>query len=214
MKPYKNFITFEGIDFSGKSTQIKIAAQKLRELGFPVHLLREPGGTVISEKIRQVILDNAHQELHPRTEILLYSAARAQLVHQTILPLLEAGEYVLLDRFYDSTTVYQGYGRQLDLNFVKDLNRFATSSLVSYKTLFIDISPQEALRRRKAADRHSDRLDNENRQFYETVWSAYRELIRQFPNRYIVIPGEDSIEKISTLILKKIMETWKLPFTQ
>ncbi len=211
MKLFKNFITFEGIDFSGKSTQTKIIAEKLQALGLNVKLLREPGGAVISEKIREIILDNAHQELHPRTEILLYSAARAQIVHEKILPLLEAGDYLMLDRFYDSTTVYQGYGRKLDIHFVEALNKFATSGLAPYKTFFIDISPEEALRRRKAADRHSDRLDNENAEFYQTVWKAYQNLLHQFPNRYIVIPGDETIENISTFILHKIIEIWKLP---
>lgn len=212
MRQYKNFITFEGIDFSGKSTQIKIVAEKLKALGLDLQMLREPGGTIISEKIREIILDNAHQELHPRTEILLYSAARAQIVHQTIQPLLADGKYLMLDRFYDSTTVYQGYGRGLDIDFVNQLNAFATSSLVPYKTIFIDISAEEALRRRQIAGRSNDRLDNEKADFYQAVWQAYQNLTDQFPDRYIVIPGEDTIENISTLILNKIIEIWELPY--
>lgn len=210
MEPYKNFISFEGIDFSGKTTQIQQLMNRLRNMNLNIHLLREPGGTVISEKIRHLLLDNSHQEMHPRTEILLYSAARAQLVHQTIIPLLDVGEYVIADRFFDSTTAYQGHGRHLDISFVELLNQFATSGLVPYKTFFIDISPDEALRRRKEADRQNDRLESENLAFYQTIRQSYLNLANQFADRFIVIPGEMGIEEISQLIWKEIVNIWNI----
>lgn len=210
MKQYQNFISFEGIDFSGKSTQVERLMQRLQEIGFPATLVREPGGTVISEKIRQILLDKTHLEMHPRTEILLYSAARSQLTHQTILPLLESGEYLVVDRFFDSTTAYQGYGRNLDIAFVETLNRFATSGLLPYKTFFIDISAEEALRRRAAAERKSDRLESENIRFYREIREAYQRIANQFPERFITIPGEKTVEKISEIIWGKIAEIWKL----
>jgi len=210
MKQYQNFISFEGIDFSGKSTQVERLMQRLQEIGFPATLVREPGGTVISEKIRRILLDKTHLEMHPRTEILLYSAARSQLTHQTILPLLESGEYLVVDRFFDSTTAYQGYGRNLDIAFVEMLNRFATSGLLPYKTFFIDISAEEALRRRAAAERKSDRLESESIRFYREIREAYQRIAKQFPERFITIPGEKTVEKISEIIWGKIAEIWKL----
>lgn len=210
MKQFKNFISFEGIDFSGKTTQVERLINRLKEAGIQVHLLREPGGTVISEKIRQILLDKSHQEMHPRTEILLYSAARSQLTHQTILPLLEAGEYVVADRFFDSTTAYQGYGRNLEISFVESLNRFATSGLMPYKTFFIDITAEEAARRRKAAVRKSDRLESEDIRFHQSIRKAYQTLAQMFPDRFITIPGAQSVEETAELIWKKIVETWEL----
>lgn len=211
MKQYKNFISFEGIDFSGKTTQLEQLAQRLRAINFSFHLLREPGGAAISEKIRAILLDKTYAEIHPRTEILLYSAARSQLTHQIILPLLKAGEYVIVDRFFDSTTAYQGYGRSLDIAFVEILNRFATSGLFPYRTFLIDISPEEALRRRKAAARPSDRLESENLRFYHTIWEAYHTLAAQDPARFIIIPGEQPVETVAAVVWEKIAEIWDLP---
>lgn len=214
MKQYRNFISFEGIDFSGKTTQVERLMSRLKEVDIQVHLLREPGGTVISEKIRQVLLDKSHQEMHPRTEILLYSAARSQLAHQTILPLLESGEYVIADRFFDSTTAYQGYGRSLEMSFVELLNRFATSGLLPNKTFFIDITPEEAVRRRKAAGRKSDRLESENIHFYQAVRKGYQTLVQMFPDRFITIPGAQPVEETAELIWEKIADIWDLKSLQ
>jgi dTMP kinase len=211
MKQYKNFISFEGIDFSGKTTQVERLISRLKESDIQVHLLREPGGTVISEKIRQILLDKSHQEMHPRTEILLYSAARSQLTHQTILPLLESGQYVIADRFFDSTTAYQGYGRNLEISFVESLNRFATSRLLPYKTFFIDITAKEAARRRKAAGRKSDRLESESIRFHQSIRQGYQTLVQMFPERFITISGTQSVEETAKLIWDKIVEIWELP---
>ncbi len=208
MKNYERFISFEGIDFCGKSTQTAILLETLQEKGINVHLLREPGGTIISEKVRSIILDKAHLEMHAKAEILLYSAARAQLVHQKLLPLLEEGEYIIADRFYDSTTAYQGYGRQLDVAFVQQLNHFATSGLRPAKTLFIDISPEEALRRQKAGERQKDRLENESARFFQLIYDGYQRLIKEAPERFIVIPGEDSIENVAKNIQETVFKIW------
>ena len=159
MKIYKNFISFEGIDFSGKTTQIQVLQQRLQEEGIENVLVREPGGTIISEKIRDILLSTDHTEMHRITEILLYEAARAQLVHQKILPLLEKNTHVIADRYYDSTTAYQGYGRRLDLQVVRTVNYFATSHLQPYKTFFIDISAEEAEKRQKSKNLDKDRLE-------------------------------------------------------
>jgi dTMP kinase len=211
MKQYKNFITFEGIDFCGKTTQVEGLINDLKESGIKVHLVREPGGTIISEKIRQILLDKSHREMHPSTEILLYSAARSQLTHQTIFPLLETEEYVIADRFFDSTTAYQGYGRNLDITFVAALNQFATSDLVPYKTFFIDILPEEAARRRKAAGRKSDRLESEDIRFYHAIREGYQKLAQQLPNRFITIAGNQPVNQIAQEIREQILQIWKLP---
>ncbi len=210
LRVFKNFLTLEGIDYSGKTTQHHLLKEQFARIHKTVHLLREPGGTVISEKIRDILLNRSHQEMHPRTEILLYSAARAQIVHQTLQPLLTAGERVILDRFFDSTTVYQGYGRGLDIPFVNALNRFATSGLMPYKTLLIDISPEEAIRRRRLSGRSGDRLDNESLNFYQTIHQAYQQLVQKNPDRFIVIPGELPVAEVAALIWKKIKEVWDL----
>ena len=141
MKIYKNFISFEGIDFSGKTTQIQMLLNRLSVNHIQPVLVREPGGTTISEKIREILLSTDYSEMNEKTELFLYEAARAQLVHEKIVPLLEKGEYVIADRFYDSTTAYQGFGRELDLKIVEMINHFATSRLQPYLTFFIDISP-------------------------------------------------------------------------
>lgn len=208
MKNYERFISFEGIDFCGKSTQTALLLETLQQKGVKVHLLREPGGTVISEKVRSIILDKAHLEMHAKAEILLYSAARAQLVHQKLLPLLEQGEYIIADRFYDSTTAYQGYGRQLDVVFVQQLNHFATSGLRPAKTLFIDISPEEALRRQKTGNRQKDRLESESARFFQLIYDGYQRLIKESPERFIVIPGENSIENVAKNIRETVFKIW------
>ncbi len=210
MAEFRQFISFEGIDYSGKTTQLKLLLERLQQSGIEAQLLREPGGTVISEKIREILLDKSHSEMHAKAEILLYSAARAQLVHQKLLPLLQSGATVIADRFFDSTTVYQGFGRNLDLTFVRSLNTFATSGLMPYKTFLIDISPDEALRRRQHSGRGSDRLDSESRAFFQAIHTAYHQLATDFPNRFVIIPGERDVDTIATEIWKKICELWTI----
>ena len=210
MAEFRQFISFEGIDYSGKTTQLKLLLARLQQSGIDAQLLREPGGTVISEKIREILLDKSHTEMHAKAEILLYSAARVQLVHQKLLPLLQSGATVIADRFFDSTTVYQGFGRNLDLTFVRSLNTFATSGLMPYKTFLIDISPDEALRRRQHSGRGSDRLDSESLTFFQAIHTAYHQLANDFPNRFVIISGERDVDSIAVEIWKKICELWTI----
>ena len=137
------FITFEGIDFSGKTTQATLLVERLKQLGKDVVFLREPGGTAVSEKIRAILLDRNHLDISTIAEILLFSAARAQLVQEVILPSLRAGKIVVCDRFYDSTTAYQGYGRRLTLNDVCRLNSIATSDTTPEMTVLVDVEIDE-----------------------------------------------------------------------
>lgn len=204
------FISFEGIDFCGKSTQVRLLIDALRERGIHAHLLREPGGTEISEKVREILLNKSHQAMHPRAEILLFSAARAQLVHEKLLPMLAAGAYIIADRFFDSTTAYQGFGRGLDRHFVDHLNRFATSGLTPYKTFLLSITPEEVMRRRKSAGRDNDRLDSEHITFYRQIELGYRQLAADLPDRFITIPGEDGVENIAAEIQSRVFKIWNL----
>jgi dTMP kinase len=210
MKNYKNFISFEGIDFSGKGTQIQILMKRLKSVNVYPTLLREPGGTVISEKIRDILLSPDHEEMIERTEILLYEAARSQLVHQLIIPLLKKDKYVIADRYYDSTTAYQGYGRQLDLDVVQILNNFATSSLKPYKTFFIDISPAEAEQRRIENEQPQDRLESGGEALYNEVRRGFLTLCSSEPNRFVRLDGERPQEAIANDIWEIIKIIWEI----
>ncbi len=210
MKIYKNFISFEGIDFSGKTTQIKVLQERLQEEGIENVLVREPGGTAISEKVRDILLSTDYTEMHRITEILLYEAARAQLVHQKILPLLEKNIHVIADRYYDSTTAYQGYGRRLDHRVVNTVNHFATSNLRPFKTFFIDISAEEAEKRQKLKNLSKDRLENSGFEFFQLIRSGYLEMCEEEPERFIKINGEQKPENIADEIWSHLSKYWPI----
>ncbi|MFZ0390706.1 MAG: dTMP kinase [Calditrichia bacterium] len=205
----RRFISFEGIDYSGKSTQISLLRRNLQTAGIDTVLVREPGGTEISEAIRRILLDPANRLLHQKTEILLYEAARAQLVHEKLLPLLQSGAYVIADRFFDSTTAYQGYGRNLDLTAVKQMNRFATSGLSPCKTFFIDITPQEAARRQQAGRLDMDRLESGGTAFFNKIREGFLKLCREEPERFIRVNGERPLEEITREIWQTVEQLWK-----
>jgi dTMP kinase len=194
------FITFEGPDGSGKTTQIRLLAEWLREQGCKVVLTREPGGTEISDQIRQVLHDLRNAAMNPRTEILLYSASRAQHVAQLIHPALAAGKIVISDRYADSTMAYQGYGRQLDLKALRMITAFATGGLVPDLTLYFDIAPEEGLRRRQAGGDEWNRLDAETADFHRRARAGYLELIRQEPERWVVIDANRPRKEIQTKV--------------
>lgn len=207
------FITFEGLDSSGKTTQAKLLAESLRN--YPlfvndaariVHFIREPGGTQISEQIREMLLNKANLEMTDIAEILLFSAARAQLVREIIKPALERGETVLADRYYDSTTAYQGHGRGLDLHAVHLINSFATDNIDPHLTILVDIPVDELARRKKAANLDFDRMENSGRQFYERVRNSYLQMAANQPTRWFVADGQDSIEEIARTIWKTVVE--------
>ncbi len=210
MKIYKNFISFEGIDFSGKSTQIKILLERLNSHKINPLIVREPGGTPISEKIRELLLSPSHSEMVERSEILLYEAARAQLVHEVILPQLEQGRFVIADRFYDSTTAYQGSGRNLPRKFVLELNRFATSELKPYRTFFIDITPEMAEQRQIENKHAQDRLEGGGSEFFNKTRDGYLQLCNEEPERFIKIDGMRKTEEIASDIWKVVSEIWDL----
>src|SRR5512137_3045003 len=171
------FITFEGPEGSGKTTQIKRLAEHLRVRGCDVLTVREPGGTSISEQIRAVLHSLNNREMQPRTEILLYCAARAQLVGQVIRPHLQSGGVVLCDRYADSTLAYQGYGRRLDLQTLRMILDFATGGLAPDLTFYLDIDIEAGLKRKKMGGDEWNRMDDLDVQFYRRVRSGYLEMV-------------------------------------
>jgi dTMP kinase len=181
------FISFEGPDGSGKSTQICLLVEHLRQAGYPVFQTREPGGTLIGDQIRAVLHDLKNEGMHPHTEILLYAASRAQLVAQEIRPRLAAGEIVICDRYADSTLAYQGYGHGLDLDTLRVILRFATGELQPDLTLYLDITAEEGLERRERAAQDGaewNRLDAQPLDFHRRVRDGYLALMAEDPARW------------------------------
>lgn len=202
------FITFEGPDGSGKTTQARLLADWLRGQGHDVLLTREPGGTHIGDQIRAVLHDPHNIAMDARTEILLYSASRAQHVAETIRPALTAGKLVISDRYADSTLAYQGYGRRLDLATLQAITAFATGGLTPDLTLYLDLPPHEGLQRRQSGGGEWNRLDAEALEFHQRVRAGYLELARQEPQRWVMISADRSAEEvqaeIQTLVQAKL----------
>lgn len=196
-------ITFEGIDGAGKTTQLRILAEALRKRGYHVETIREPGGTVLSEKIRDLLLDARHGKVSPAAEALLYAAARAQLVFEVLNPLLAQGTIVLADRFTDSTLAYQGYGRGMDINQLRQLNRLATGGLEPDLTLVLDISPLSAAARKSGES--PDRLEQEGLLFQEKVRAGYLALVKE-STRFRVIEAESPPEQVAARVLETVLE--------
>jgi dTMP kinase len=198
------FISFEGIDFSGKSTQIELLKDYLVEHNKKVEILREPGGTEISEKIRNILLDNKNQVMFAEAELLLFSASRAQLVREKIRPYLQKGIYVISDRFHDSSTAYQGYGRGVPLDIVNNVHDLAIGETIPELTFFIDIPVGIANeRRKKKLKRKLDRMELSNIEFFNRVRSGYLEIARK-EERFKVIEGTQTIETIQNQIISEL----------
>lgn len=189
------FITAEGMDGSGKTTQIKNMQEYLSAMGCEILLTREPGGTRISESIRSVILNPEYTEMTDTTELMLYSAARAQLVEQQIKPSMEKGVTVICDRYVDSFYAYQGFGRGLDIGRLKKITDMAVSGLMPDITFFFDLDPETALKRRFAATQ-SDRIENEMLDFHKRVYKGYKEIAASDPQRIKVIDASKSPEEV------------------
>ena len=198
------FITFEGLDFCGKSTQVELLKSYLESLGKKVFLIREPGGVRISEKIREILLDTKNSEMFAQTELLLFAASRSQLVRETILPRLADGQIVLSDRFHDSSIAYQGFGREIDKDFVIKLQRFAIGDAIPDITFFIDIPVSESIKRKKLkSEKELDRIEVSETAFYERVRKGYK-FLSQKEERIITIDGLMKIDDIHNEIKKKI----------
>ena len=198
------FISFEGIDGCGKSTQADLLRSYLESEGEQVELLREPGGTALSEQIREILLNPNNDKMDPSTELILLSASRAQLTREIIIPALERGNVVICDRYADSTLAYQGYGRGINLEWLEKLNAFATAGLKPDITLLVDLPVDEALNRMQS--KSFDRIEMEGIEFLEKVRSGYLELTDRFSKRYFMIDGMETIEEMSKKIINKIEE--------
>jgi len=210
-KPSGKMISFEGSEGSGKSTQIARLASRLQKLGHDVVSVREPGGTEIGEQIRNIIVHNSKgDEMCAETELLLFTAARAQLVREVIAPALTRGALVLSDRFLDSSTVYQGIGRNLAADPVQQINRFAVGNVMPDLTLVIDVPMEVSLERiRQRASDIPDRMERENIGFYKKIREGYLLLAKSMPERLAVIDGakgEDIIEKKIWAEVQKLLK--------
>jgi dTMP kinase len=199
------FITFEGPDGSGKSTQIKLLSEALTAAGHEVLMVREPGGTPISEQIRDVVHNLRNYEMSDRAECLLYNAARAQLVDQLILPhLQQRSGIVLSDRYADSTLAYQGYGRGLDLSAVRNVIAFATHNLKPDVTFYLDIPVEEGIERRKRGGGEWNRLDDQAVEFHRRVRAGYLQMMSEEPWRWVRIDAARSVEEIQADIRAEV----------
>lgn len=200
------FITFEGLDFCGKSTQVKLLERYFKSRNKIVKIIREPGGTKISEKVREILLDRNNLEMSSETELLLFTASRIQLVKEVIIPNIKQQNVVISDRFHHSSIAYQGFGRGIDLEFVENLQAFAIKGAQPDVTFFLDI-PIETVIERKAKVEHSelDRIEISKTNFYEKVREGYYYLLNK--DKYIVkIDGTLSVEEIHKIIINKVKE--------
>ena len=204
------FITFEGPDGSGKSTQIKLLSEALTAAGYDVLTVREPGGTPISEQIRDVVHSLRNREMSHRAECLLYNAARAQLVDQFIVPHLQhRGGIVLSDRYADSTLAYQGYGRGLELTAVRSVIAFATNHLKPDVTFYLDLEVEEGIERRKRGGGEWNRLDDQALEFHRRVRAGYLQMVSDEPDRWVYINAARGVEEIQAEIAAQVWQRLK-----
>ena len=194
------FITFEGGEGCGKSTQSKALHKKLTRRGIPAVLTHEPGGTPLSKKIRRLLKHDNDTRISPLAELLLFNAARAQLIAEVIRPALDKGEVVICDRYADSTTVYQGYGRGLDLEMVKTINNNATQGLKPDLTILLDIAAEDGLARKK----QQDRFEQEDIAFHQRVREGYLKLTQEEPRRWLVIDAAKAEKEIAEAIWQRV----------
>jgi dTMP kinase len=200
------FITIEGIEGVGKSTQIDLLSTYLKSKNINYISTREPGGLGVPEAIRSILLN---QDMHPLTELILYEAARTEHFQKIILPAIKEGKTVLCDRFIDSTVSYQGYGRGLDLKLIDELNSIATQNTLPDITFFLDMSVENAFQRLKSRGSKADRFESLSHDFYEKVRKGYLDLNKKDPKRLIIINAERNIEEIHSDIVRNL-ETKKL----
>lgn len=195
MKKRGLFITFEGPEGSGKSTQSRLLCEFLKKAGFSIYHTREPGGTLIGEKIRRILLDTAHSRMSKLTELFLYTACRNQLVEEQIKPALKKGKIVICDRFQDASLAYQGYGLDMDKRTIQYLGDLATDSIRPHLTILLDIKAEEGIKKTK----RDDRIEKRSLKFHRKVRRGYLEIARREPSRVKIIP-----------VLKKVSHTQEL----
>lgn len=199
------FITVEGPDGSGKTTQLQLLVRSLTEKGYEVVVTREPGGTKVGNSIREVLLSPEHDEMTPRVEMMLYAASRAQNIDQVIRPALKRGAIVVCDRFVDASIAYQGYGLQYDLNQILSLNEWATAGIKPDLTFLFDLTPDQASRRMK--DRGQlDRIESRDESFHQRVYDGFKKILEQHPDRMVRIDANATIEMIQDEVLDITLE--------
>ncbi|MCI8509951.1 MAG: dTMP kinase [Lachnospiraceae bacterium] len=197
------FITMEGPDGSGKTTQIDLLKKYLESRGYDIVIAREPGGTVIGEAIREIILNPEYREMSHMTELLLYASARAQLVNQVIKPALLSGKAVICDRFVESSAVYQGIGRGLGVDTVYEINNYALGEVKPELTIFMDLDAADGIRRKKSQT-DLDRMELEDLSFHKRVVEGYRQLAELYPERIFPVDATLSIEEIHSMIVNEV----------
>jgi len=200
------FLVFEGIDGSGKTTQLKLLGEKLSAWGYQVLYTREPGGTRIGETVRELLLDPQHSELVPVAEALLYAAARAQHVAQVIFPALQEGKIVLCDRFFDSSLAYQGFGRGMEISLLQQINVAAIAGVFPDLVIVLDLNSETGMERINLSERAADRIEQEADEFLEKVRAGYLSLAGGDPSHYRVIDANGSIEKVQEDIVRAVEE--------
>lgn len=203
------FISFEGIDLTGKSTQIELLKNYFIKKKKKVFVVREPGGTYISEKIRDILLDKSNKGMFPMTEFFLFSASRYQLTEEIIRPLLKKNYFVICDRYFDSSTAYQGYGGKLDIKIINKINKIASNFLEPDITFLIDLSLQATEKRRKLANKSHDRMEAKEKSYFRKVRAGYLQLAKLNKKRFYVLDGEKSIEELHTEIINVISKKIK-----
>jgi dTMP kinase len=200
------FITFEGTEGCGKSSQMARLAEDLRQAGYSLFVTREPGGTPIGDQVRAILSDMQNTAMQPRTEFLLFQSSRAQLVEQELKPRLADGQLVLCDRYADSTVAYQGYGyQQLDLDQVRAIVHFATDGLKPDLTILLDVDVELGLRRKRQGGGEWNRLDDYEVAFYQRVRRAYLEMARQEPQRWLVVDATGPFDQVQAEIQRAVL---------
>jgi dTMP kinase len=204
------FITFEGIDLSGKSTQIILLKEYLISKRKKVITVREPGGTQISEKIREILLDKKNLNMEYLTEFLLFSSSRHQLTREVIIPKLRKKYFVISDRYFDSSTAYQGYGGMIELKTIRYVNRIASDNLTPDLTFLINISIDECVKRKKLMNKKEDRIEQKKISYYKKVINGYLQIAESNKNRFVVIDGARSIQEIHSEIISVLKSKVKI----
>jgi len=198
------FVTFEGGEGVGKSTQVAELCKRLEDAGVSFTVIRNPGGTSLGEPVRDILLHRSELSISDRSEFLLYAASRAQLVAEVIIPALERGDVVVCDRFADSTLAYQGYGRGLDLQAVRTMNAWSSEDLMPDLTVLIDVGVDVGLGR--ATIGGADRLEAEPEEFHERVRRGFLEIVRADPDRFLLVEATESVEKIASSVWARVCE--------
>lgn len=198
-------ITFEGIDGGGKTTQAELLSKRLTNENIPNEILREPGGTSLGEGVRELLLHRADLKINPVTEFLLFSASRTQLVHEKVIPMLESGKVVILDRYFYSSIAYQGFGRGIPVEQVEMVSHVATQNLIPDVIFLIELDIETAIKRRLLSRRSIDRMEDTDVKFFEKVIEGFSYCVKKEPNRFVTVNGNDSVEETSDKIFFEVI---------